>query len=219
MDFLFDIVKQLAASLSPTQFLWILGIIAGTTFFLVRFILANKKKIVSWLTGQKEVDETQVALQDIKAALLKLLTTQDFQQDLARLDVSIKLALTAQAADLEAIREKLVELSSIKTELVTASRHILDELSEIKHTIHVHNDGSQTQYRDVLLQLNKSHELIARNLMQIEKMDEFFKATVPEFRGYHHELGTELNNLSRDIALVERSIQMQMNSGLAVKLR
>jgi hypothetical protein len=55
--------------------------------------------------------------------------------------------------------------------------------------------------------------------LQIEKIDEFVKASIPEFRGYHRDLGAELNNLSRDIALVERSLQMQINTANAVKLR
>jgi hypothetical protein len=56
-------------------------------------------------------------------------------------------------------------------------------------------------------------------MSQLEKIDEFTRASIPEFRGYHKELVRQVSDLSRDVALVERSIQTQVNTLNTVKLR
>lgn len=56
-------------------------------------------------------------------------------------------------------------------------------------------------------------------MSQLEKTDEFVKAFVPEFRSYHKELGKDMTELSKDIALMERSVQTQINNTNALKLR
>ena len=55
--------------------------------------------------------------------------------------------------------------------------------------------------------------------VQLEKIDEYVRSSVPEFRQAHRDLSKDLSTLSKDIALVERSIQAQINNVSGVKLR
>ena len=58
-----------------------------------------------------------------------------------------------------------------------------------------------------------------RIISQIDKIDEFTRAAIPEFRSYHKELSKEVSELNRDIALVERTINTQINTANAINLR
>lgn len=215
METILALFKYLAAGLGPTEFLVVVGIIVITTAVLVRFILQNKVKIAGWLTGQKETSPTERSFNAIMVSLGRLATTEDVE----KLMNALRVAYANHEQNIEDLLEKFEELSSLRTEVALTCDRILDEVSEVKHQLQMHNDGSQAQYTNLLTQLAKSQDAISRNLTQIEKVDEYIKASVPEFRAYHRDLGTELNNLSRDIALVERSLQMQINTANAVKLR
>jgi dsDNA-specific endonuclease/ATPase MutS2 len=215
METILALFKYLAAGLSPTEFLVVIGIIAVTTVFLVRFVLENKVKIAGWLTGQKETDATGRAFIALNKRIDTLATTSDME----KLMNALRVAYANHENNVEELLNKFEELSNLRTQVALTCDRILDEVAEVKHLLQSHNDGSQAQYMSLLGLLNKNQEAIARNLNQLEKIDEYMKATVPEFRAYHRDLGTELNNLSRDIALVERSLQMQINTANAVKLR
>ena len=215
METLLALFKYLAAGLSPTEFLVVTGIIIAATAFAVRFILQNRVRIAGWLTGGSKEDPTQRALDQILARLETIATTADMEKLLH----SLRTAYATHEGHLEDLIDKFEELSALRTQVAMTCDRILDEVAEVKHTLQSHHEGSQQQYSHLLTQLAKSQDAISRNLVQLEKIDEYIKASVPEFRGYHRDLGAELNNLSRDIALVERSLQMQINTQNAVKLR
>jgi uncharacterized phage infection (PIP) family protein YhgE len=210
METIFELFKYLAARLSLTELLVVIGTIVGATFFLVRFILENRDKFPG-LLGGKEKDNHK----ELLAKLDRLATSEE----VGKLLSSLRVAYSEHDSDLEHLLEKFEELAALRTQVSMICDRILDEVTELKHLLQSHNEGSQAQYTNLLTQLSKSQDAISRNLNQIEKIDEFVKASIPEFRGYHRDLGAELNNLSRDIALVERSLQMQINTANAVKLR
>lgn len=214
METILALFKFLAAGLSPTEFLVVIGIIVGATAILVRFILQHRVKIAGWLSGNKE-SETQKALDELTKKLDALATSAEVEKLLN----SLRVAYANHENNIEALLERFEELSSLRTQAAMICDRILDEITEVKHLLQTHNEGSRAQYTNLLTQLARSQDAIARNLNQIEELDEVVKTSLPEFRSYHRDLGNELSNLSRDIALVERSLQMQINTANAVKLR
>jgi hypothetical protein len=51
-----------------------------------------------------------------------------------------------------------------------------------------------------------------RVLSQVEKVDEFARTAIPEFRSYHKELSKEVSQLSREVGIMDRVLQAHINT-------
>lgn len=231
MDIVFNLLKQLATSLSPTEFLTVLVIVAMTSFSIIKFLLTLAKKkggLQNLLGGQ---DETSAEIKkisdlslnasknaaDLKSIVEDLIQQQEQQfEKVVNIIVELKLESKEHA---EALRTQITDMLLFKKDIENFSTSVTKELENIKHQMKMHETSDIQFFENVKDTLSKIHNTSIRMISQLEKTDEFARAFVPEFRSYHKELNKELSELSRDIALVERSIQTQINTVNAVKLR
>ena len=212
MELLFNLLKHLAQTLSITEFVIVLTLIAGISLMIVKFILrlaskkggaisnllsddsASTEVIISKLDSimSKNIDRVMLAIADVKA--------QSIEQD-------------------ESLRKQITDILLLKHDVDALSDSINRELEDLKRDLKVsdsHNHNTSENIREVL---QRMQDLVQRIISQIDKIDEFTRAAVPEFRSYHKELSKEMSELNRDIALVERSIQSQINTTNAINLR
>jgi hypothetical protein len=214
-EILIPILQYLTASLTPPELLAVLAIIGILTAILVRFGLKKRKAISAFFA--KEEDET---LKEISGRIALTSTTADIDAMIAKLEISIKHQTEEITRSIHALKEKLVEISTLRNEIDEKEfERTFSELDDLRDFLTKSNEITMEQ-RHVLLQSTaKLQEIQARTLSQVEKVDEYLKAAVPEFRGYHRELGSDVKMLGRDIALIERSIELSINTSNAVKLR
>jgi hypothetical protein len=107
---------------------------------------------------------------------------------------------------------------AFKHELQQSSVIIVRDLEFIKQSMSKSESTDALVHENVKQLIQRSQDVMQRISSQLEKVDEFARAAIPEFRSYHKELSKEVGELNRDIALVERSIQSQINTS-SVTLR
>jgi hypothetical protein len=233
MDSILTTLVQLASSLSPTLFLGVLSLMVGSVITTIKVMgyVTNKKKnskgLLSLLTGQASASITEeMTMLDLQKKLDTLLLTVD---TLATLNSAEKTTegIIAVLADLkrnvleraDMFDKHTDDLSIFKTEIKDGFKGILVEFADVKHSLKMHDVSNHSDVESARELQTRIHGILVRAISQIEKADEFTRTTVPEFRSYHKELSKDLSDLSRDIALVERSIQNQINTSQAIKLR
>lgn len=109
-------------------------------------------------------------------------------------------------------------MAAFKTEIQQSTSLVARDLELIKQLIGKNDAANVLANENIKHLIQRNQDVIHRVSSQLEKVDEFARAAIPEFRTYHKELSKEVGELNRDIALVERSIQTQINSS-SVKLR
>lgn len=191
--------------------------------------LSSKKKkpgIFSFLTGQAEAAVSDdVTIQDIHHKINALVTTIDRLSTTSLTESSTKRIMTGLAEIKREVQELDEDfqridtnLHAMKEEISNCFKAIIAEFADIKHYMKMHDVSVHTDSEAAKELQQRIHGILVRAISQIEKADEFTRTTVPEFRSYHKEISKDISDLSRDIALVERSLQNQINTS-AVKLR
>lgn len=215
MEIIFALIKYLTASLTPMQFLVVLGIIGVATFFSIRFFLKKKSAIMAFFT--KDEDEN---LKHIRAKLDSSINRDEFNNSLQKLEALIRFEISESGRSLISLKEKLVEISTLRSEIDDKDfQRVINEIEELRQVLMAQNEATSRAGALLLSNTNRINDEQAKVLSKVDKIDEFLKAAVPEFRGYHRELGSDIKMLGRDIALVERSIQLQMSNEHSIKLR
>jgi hypothetical protein len=64
--------------------------------------------------------------------------------------VPLRVAYSEHDSDLEHLLEKFEELAALRTQVSMICDRILDEVTELKHLLQSHNEGSQAQYTNLL---------------------------------------------------------------------
>lgn len=199
------LLQELLSSLSSTEIFLLLALLVSAfpmIFKLLTKLLQNKRAINA-IIGRDDEELTK-----IQETLLTVASKDDIEK------------LKAQ---LNAIHEKVIEnhslMSDVKREIASLSTSLQKELQELMDKLTSDGDNFRDQHhaiKDILVKVNES---ISKTISQLDKIDEFTRASIPEFRSYHKEITKDLSELSRDIALVERSLQNQINNTNTVKLR
>lgn len=229
MDLILGLLQQLATSLSPTQFLGVLGLLVASVFMTVKLLATRKKKgkgLIGFLTGAPAGLTEEQLLTDIQRTVNNIETIVRAGASGELLDKQAERVLNAIAELKEFsilaedhMKAQIADIDAIKKDAATVAEEIIKELSDIKHTLKMH-DVQVHQDSEVTKELqNRMHGILGRMISQLEKIDEFARAAVPEFRSYSKDMTKDISGLSRDIALVERSIQNQVNTSSSVKLR
>lgn len=218
MDVIFNLLKQLATTLSPTEFLIVISLLSVTIVTVVKFFLKNSKKggIFQALVGAGE-DLTTPALLKLGLQLETQAATHTAAHDKI-LELIVKINERNEEQN-EVLRSQITDVLLLKKDLDTSFANINREFDDIKHHAKMHDAHAQQTFDSMKELIQRSQDLMNRAASQLEKVDEFIRASVPEFRSYHKELSKEVGELSRDIALVERTVQSQMNNSNAIKLR
>jgi uncharacterized protein YoxC len=206
MELITSLIEKIYSSLSAAEFtlLIVLAIIMLPMILkALSKILANKTALASLIgTGN---DSEILKIQESISSLATKDDIDSIKKSIADIQEKID---DGNIAAQESKRDFMTLTASLQRDVLELSKKIESIDLEINHT----NDSSREL-------LNKVNGLIAKLISQVDKIDEFAKTAVPEFRSYHKEISKDLSDLSRDVALVERTLQNQINNTNAVKLR
>lgn len=218
MNIIVTLFKALAASLTTGQLLTVLALIGSITVFLIHLIIKNRKILGTFFLGHGDADSTK-QIADIRERLAGTATTEEVERAIEEINRGIRDHNAGHTRDMDQLRDRLHEITLLRQEIQSSNERLAEDHLQLMQRLNLHETSEEAQVAQLLMAMNKSQDLLQRALLHLEKIDEFIKAAVPEFRGYHRELNGELRDLSRDIALVERTVQSQVNNGAAVKLR
>lgn len=215
MDILIALIKYLAATLAPTEILIVVVIVGLASFFAVRFALQRKNAIMAFFS--KDEDQN---LKQINEKLGALVTKDELRAVQEKLEMILGHELGENTKSVSQLKEKFVEIATLRQEINDREfQHVLEQIEENRELFLSQYEKSAQQHALILSSTTKLQDTQAKTLSQVEKIDEYVRAAVPEFRGYHRELGSDIKMLSRDIALIERSLQLNINNQSAIKLR
>jgi predicted nucleic acid-binding Zn-ribbon protein len=206
MELITSLIEKIYSSLSAAEFtlLIVLAIIMLPMILKALSKIVSNKTALASLIGAGNDNE----ILKIQESISSLATKDDIDSIKKSIaDIQEKIDDGNIAAQ-ESKRDFMTLITSLQRDVLELSKKIESIDSEINHS----NDSSREL-------LNKVNGLIAKLISQVDKIDEFAKTAVPEFRSYHKEISKDLSDLSRDVALVERTLQNQINNTNAVKLR
>lgn len=212
MDFFIGILKQLAASLSPSEFLMVLILIATTIFIVVRFIVKNAKGgkgVLAMITGD---DGSNQQLEDINRRLESAVSKDDLhkmEERIITLIADLRSEARSHDSDLSA---QLQTISVMKVEIEKEFEQVMKQMDTIHHQMKMHDIHDETSYAAIRESIQKGQDIMLRIISQVEKIDEFIRTSAPEFRSYHKELSKEIGQLSKDIGIMDRVLQAQINT-------
>lgn len=210
LELLFGLLKQLAATLTPSEFLMVLILIAGGVFLIVKFILKNAKGsggLLGIFTGDKDAK-----LDEMSKKLADTVSKTELQVAENRIiSVLEDMRREAEKRDSE-MHDHVQTLSVMKVELENSFELINKQMDTIHHQMKMHDLHDEAQFATIKESVARGQELMNKILSQVEKVDEFVRTTVPEFRSYHKELTKEVHTLSRDISVMDRVLQAQINT-------
>lgn len=216
MEFVFNLLKHLSQTLSSSEFIILVILLCAFAFAVVKFLLkmAGKQGVIAdMMRGDKN------SIDDVASKLDSIVTKEIHTESLNRILKAIE-ELKAETNENDiAIQTQITDILLLKKEVETLSEGINRELNELKIQMKIYDSHSHQVNDNVKEILHRLHELVQRILSQIEKIDEFTRATIPEFRSYHMELSKEVSELNKDIALVERTLHTQINSSSSINLR
>lgn len=226
MDFVLNIFKHIAQFVSPTELLLIICAVAAIVFIIVKFalgLMGEKGAFGGLMGGDDEAIKKEKMHQQLNEKLATLLdksefnaVTEKFQEQI--LDTIHKLN-REQSARLTEIFTKVEMMTSLKRDIETSISLIQEDIRSIRHQMQMHDMADEKNFTTVKEALQRAQESLNRVMIQLEKVDEFARTMVPEFRGHHKDLNSAIAEISKDIALVERSIQTQITTSNAVTLR
>lgn len=199
------LLQELYATLSSTEIFLLLALIISAFPMIVKLFtkIIQNRRAINALIGNENDDIIK-----IQETIVTLATKEDIEK------------LKEQ---LQNIQNKLNEdshlITDVKKEVSSLSSLLHRELQDILEKMNDEGADLRDQHQSIKEILSKVNESISKTISQLDKIDEFTRASIPEFRSYHKEISKDLSDLSRDIALVERSLQNQINNTNAVKLR
>jgi DNA repair exonuclease SbcCD ATPase subunit len=219
MDILFALLKQLANGMSAPEFIVVLAIIITASFMVVRFVLRHvlKTRQNGFLSLFTHVDHA--FQEDVKQRLDKLMTAADAERLLNSLSERQRANDAQLLRQLEELDQKLSEISDLTKRFEYTFRELNEDLNDARVDNKADASTAQQSAQQLKLDVAKIIEQLNRLQLQLDNLDELIKQTVPEFRSYHKDIAKELGDLSKDVALVERTVNAQLNPSNAVKLR
>lgn len=216
MDIIFNLLKQLSSTLSPPEFLVVLVIITVSVWTIVKFLIKHipKNHIRNSIFG---LDESTSSLDSVQIKLELMESSQS--ESLSKImSAVVELRNNNEKYD-DIVNKQMVDLIILKKDIDQMNLALHEKLEDIKQQFKS-RDLHDHQVFDVLKESqSKLQEIVSKTTSQLEKIDEHTRGAILDFKSSHKDLGKNLSDLSRDIALVERSVQNQINSVNAIKLR
>lgn len=226
MDLILNIFKHISQVVSPTEALMIICLIAAIVVVILKFTygaLSKKGAFGGLMGGDDEAIKREKMHQAISEKFASLLSKDEYTMGLANVKEELLDAVHSlsreQMQRLSDIVSKVEILVTIKREVETSISSIQEDIRAIRHQIQMHDVNDEKSFNSIKDSLQRVQDAVNRIMNQVEKADEYAKTVVPEFRGHHKDLNSALAEISKDIALVERSIQTQIVSSAGVTLR
>ena len=225
MDLILNLLKQLSASLSPTQFLMVLVLIVVSIFLTIKFLAGKQRTaggVLGMLSGYGETQLIEQGVQDkrIEDISAKLeLGLDSMHQNFTSITTALDDIKVHIRENEQLYRKQMSDLLIVKRDLDKFAVHVTAELTDIKHGMRMKDVQDAVSFENLKNLFAKSNELLVQANNELQKLDDFMKSVIPEFRHDHKDISKEISDLSRDIALVERTIQNQMSSIQNISLR
>lgn len=211
-------LHQLASSLTAGQFLMILLIIALVSGAIILFFIKHSRSpsgMFAFLQSGRAQSEQEMT--EIKLQLIAL--TAKIDSMVQEVKDLISSAFETQKERDQNIKQELSKTLAIKEEIHELYTKLNASLEDMKHVMKTQDTHEQQSSENIRNLLQHGLEAIRATHVQIGKIDDYIRDQVPQFRADNKEFAKELNDLSRDLALIERSIQTQINTVRAVTLR
>lgn len=219
MDIVLNLLKQLSATLTPAEFLLVLSVILVSTFVGVRFILksVNKGGIGGLLF--RDTANTSNEMKEIKNKVDSLLTRDTFEKGIEDSNANIKKLAETSDRESAIFQENVRFLQLMRQEMQQKYHEHKEELEELQNSIALLEAAIEKQINLLKTDIAKNQEHTQRILSQVENVDDRIKAAMPEFRSNFKEITGGLKDLSRDVAVLTGTVQAQINTFNAIKLR
>ena len=212
MDIGVILLKLVADTLSSTEVILILCLVLVLTYSLVKFILRNarNKGFLSFLNNE-DPQESLVHIKNDVAMLNERVTTS--LEDIKEENKKLLNAITElHEYDRQIFAQLAQYAKDIDSYIKYAKSQMDNQFEQIKYQLHS-QDNQDNKALDLLQNsIAEANAAIHRISTQLERLDEYAKMAIPEFKVAHREISKDLSSLSRDIALVERSLQNQINN-------
>jgi hypothetical protein len=206
MDVIFELLKQLAESLSLGTFLLVLTIIGLSSVVIGTWLSRNStKKGGFWSIFRSDERKDSKELSEVKATVVRL---QELLIKHAEVEKDNK----------ETIKDQLARSLLLKNDINDARDQILKEIENTKYIIKLKDDHSTILQESISNFLQKLSDQLSKVATQIDKVDEIARDMANEFRADNKDLTKTLNELSKDVAVITVTIQTQINT-IGVKLK
>jgi hypothetical protein len=218
MDYIYDSLKDLASVLTAGQFLMILAIITLVSGLAITFFIRNYKNpngIFAFLKSNNEEMDDDIAV--IKEQIEFLSTKMD--NIIREVKEIVGDAFIEQRDIGNSIKTEITRTVELKEEIQEMYSRLNNSLEDVKTVIRLQDSHEQQSAEHIKNILQQSLDAIRSTQAHLEKLDDYIRDQVPQFRADNKEFAKDLNDLSRDLALIERSIQTQVSTIQAVTLR
>jgi len=201
MDVIFDLLKQLLDALgNPLTFLLDLALILMATFFLTKMAVRS------------------IGRGGFLATIFKGEVNLPKPKELGEIKTQLGSIIYSQGTALEKITTLIGELGDDSKQIIEAKQAIAGEIDDIKAWMKTHDALEQQTNQNMKELMVRSLDTLAKIGGELEKIDEYVRMSIPEFKVDNREIQKGIAELSKDIALIERTIQTQASThGIKLK--
>lgn len=221
MDLIYEMLKQLASTLSLGTFLLVLAIIAASSILIANFFIGRKASgFLSILTKEpKEPKDSKESKQITELVVLITRMLTQHSDDMEQLQNAVREFKEDGKETGDVLKAQNADIAELKRSIDVAKTDLMKDIEELKTWFKVH-DLQDLQAATVLKELlQRILDILSKTATQLTAIEEFVRTVGPERRIDHKELVKGITDLSRDIALIERTIQTQVNNNSNIKLR
>ncbi len=216
MDTITDLLHYLSKNFTPMEFIAVLAVILVISYLTIKQFLKSASK-EDGLWDFLKSEESTLELADLQDDLYKISRAQNAKLDeIEKATADILAALTVMQTNdklnAATLQTHLDELREMHDFLERSKEEAVKQFDEIKHQFKMHGMHDLQAFENLKNALDDAMSIITTANMQIEKIGDYVKNVVPEFKVSHKDLSKDISELSRDLALIERTLQNQINN-------
>ncbi len=216
MDLILKLLKDLYAAVSPVEFAFVVIVIICLMFVAMRLFM---KFMMTTGAGGSIFGNSANQIKEFHDKIDAIPTKEDHKQTFEVLLSKLDELKNQSISSLDTMRANATEILMLKRDLQALADQLSRDIDIIKDQLkHQENDGNSAA-SNLKITLHQVQDILLKITSQLDKIDEFARAAVPEFRSYHKELSKDISDISKDIALVENTLNSQINTSSSIKLR
>lgn len=217
MDLILKLLKDLYSTVSPVEFVFASIVIMGIMGVLMR--LAIKMMITVNGGGGLFAGGASAHMKELAEKIDGIPTKEDHQRAFDALAQKMDELKHHSMSNLDALRSNATEILMLKRDLQDLADQLARDIEVIKDELKHQETEGDAVTSNLKITLHQVQDILSKITSQLDKIDEFARAAVPEFRSYHKELSKDISDISKDIALVENTLNSQINTKNSIKLR
>lgn len=195
MELIITLLKELASTLSPTEFMVVLIVILGAIFFVIRYIINNAS--VSGSIVNRILHKNDDFRKHLDEKIPRdILTVSDLEKNLKSLKETIDDHIAKTESDFEIQKTRSVQILESKDKIFDALKRLEYTCNELQKQINHKDDLIDERMQRLNSDLTRLHDSVNRVMNQIEKNEDSIRY-----------LTSDVKDLSKDIALVDSHIQ------------